>query len=107
MDTTAIIMASIEPVFGLLTAILTGIITIIALKINKKVDEAKSVNDATHILVNSNMGIQLKIAMGLASRLAKITKTPDDIADAVETKRIYDEHMSKQSIVDKSGYPNN
>jgi hypothetical protein len=100
MDTTAIIIASIQPVFGLLTAILTGIITLIALKINKKVDEAQKVNDATHILVNSNMGIQLKIAMGLANRLAKITKTPEDMADAIETKRIYDDHMNKQSIVD-------
>jgi hypothetical protein len=100
MDITQIIIASIQPVFGLLTAILTGIITIVALKINKKVDEAKSVNDATHILVNSNMGIQLKIAMGLANRLAKITKSPEDIADAVETKRIYDDHMKKQAVVD-------
>jgi len=100
MDITQIIIASIQPVFGLLTAILTGIITIVALKINKKVDDAKTVNDATHILVNSNMGIQLKIAMGLADRLAKITKTPEDIADAIETKRIYNDHMAKQAVVD-------
>lgn len=100
MDTTQIIIASVQPVFGLLTAILAGLIAIVTLKINKKVDEAKIVNDETHILVNSNMGIQLKISMGLANRLAKITKTPEDIADALETKRIYEDHMKKQAIVD-------
>lgn len=100
MDTTAIIIATINPFFALLSLIFTGFMTYMALKINKKANEAKEVNDATHILVNSNMGLQLKIAMGLADRIAKITHTKEDIADAVETKRLYEEHMAKQTIVD-------
>lgn len=100
MDLTPIIIATINPFFAFLSLMFTGFMTYLALNINRKVDEAKKVNDATHTLVNSNMGIQLKIAMGLAARVAELTKKPEDIADAVETKRLYDEHMKKQSIVD-------
>ena len=100
MDMTQIIIAAIPPFFTLLSLIFTGFITILTLRINKKVNEAKEVNDATHTLVNSNMGIQLKIAMGLADRIAKLTNTKEDIADSLDTKRIYDEHMKKQAVVD-------
>lgn len=100
MDNTAIIIATINPLFGLIGLICTGFITIITLKINGKVNQAKEVNDAVHTLVNSNMGIQLKIAMGLAARIAKMTNNSEDIADAIETKRLYDDHMRRQSIVD-------
>jgi hypothetical protein len=100
MDITQIIIATINPFFALISLMFTGFMTYLSLNINRKVDDAKKVNDATHTLVNSNMGIQLKIAMGLAARIAELTKKPQDIADAAETKRIYDEHMKKQSVVD-------
>jgi len=100
IDNTQIIISLIEPLFGLLTLMATGGIAYLGLKINKKVDSAKKVNDATHTLVNSNMGVQLKIAMGLAARVAELTGHKDDYADAVQTKKLYDDHMKKQALVD-------
>lgn len=101
MDMTQIIIATIPHIFSLLSLMFTGFITILTLKINKKVNAAKGVADATHTLVNSNMGVQLKIAMGLANKVAKLTQNTRDIEDAAETKRLYDEHMKKQAIVDE------
>lgn len=102
MDLTTIIVTAINPFFGLLSLMLTGFITYQTLKIDKKSEEAKKVNDATHTLVNSNMGVQLKIAMRLAEKVAKLTKKKEDIEDAKATKRLYEEHMAKQSQVDES-----
>jgi hypothetical protein len=104
MDITPIIVAIINPLFAFLSLVFTGFMTYLALKINKKVDEAKEVNDATHTLVNSNMGIQLKIAMGLTDKISKLTNTKEDLADAAEAKRLYEEHMKKQAVVDSREY---
>lgn len=100
MDLTAIIMAVINPAFAFATVIFGGFMTFLMARINNKVDEAKKVNDATHALVNSNMGAQLKISWRLAEKVAKLSKKKEDIDDAAETKRLYDEHMKKQALVD-------
>ncbi len=100
MDITPIIVTAINPLFGLLSLMFSAFITFQTLKITKKAEEAKEVNDATHVLVNSNMGVQLKIAMRLAEKVAKLTKKKEDIEDAVATKKLYDEHMQKQAVVD-------
>jgi len=106
MDITPIIVTAINPFFGLLSLMFSAFITYQTLKINKKSEDAKKVNDATHTLVNSNMGIQLKIAMRLAEKVAKLTKKKDDIEDAAETKRLYEEHMQKQKKVDDDAVKN-
>ncbi len=98
MDLTKIIIATINPLFGLLGLIFTSLVTFATFKINKKMNSAKESNDATHTLFNSIIGVQLKNAMGLAEKLANITNTPEDIADAVETKRLYDDHMKNETI---------
>jgi hypothetical protein len=99
MDNTQITITVINQVFALISLLFTGFMTYLALKINKKVDDAKETADATHTLVNSNMGIQLKIAMNLASKVAKLTNKTKDIDDAIEAKRLYDDHMKKQAAV--------
>lgn len=100
MNYTQIIIAAIPPIFSLLSLMVTGFITILTLKINKNLSNAQEINNATHILVNSNMAIQLKNAMNLANEVASLTKTKKDIDDAIEAGRLYDEHLKKQSLVD-------
>jgi hypothetical protein len=101
MDITPIIVTAINPLFALLSLMFSAFITLQTIKIKKQSDDAKKVNEATHVLVNSNMGIQLKIAMRLAEKVAKLTRKKEDIADALETTRLYEEHMAKQAIVDQ------
>lgn len=56
----------------------------------------------THTLVNSNMGIQLKLHAATSKRLALISKDPDDIAAAELAELLFQEHNKKQAIVDSS-----
>ena len=100
MDITQIIIAAIPPFFNFITIVFTGFITYMTIKINHKMHDAKKVNDSIHTLVNSNMGLQLKIAMGLAAKVADLTNKKKDMNDATETKRLYDDHMRKQAVVD-------
>ena len=60
--------------------------------------------EKTHTLVNSNMGVQLRLNAVVTRRLAEITKgTPDGKADeeaATAAERLLREHEGKQAVVD-------
>lgn len=58
------------------------------------------VGEATHVLVNNNMAIQLKLNAVLARRLAETTKAASDLAAAVTAERLLAEHEAKQTVVD-------
>jgi ABC-type transport system involved in cytochrome bd biosynthesis fused ATPase/permease subunit len=58
------------------------------------------VGEATHTLVNSNMGTQLKISAVALRRVAELTKHPDDLAAADLADKGLHEHEGKQAIVD-------
>lgn len=60
------------------------------------------VTEQTHILVNSNMGIQLRINAVATRRLSLMTGAADDIEAANLAERLYLEHQTKQAVVDKS-----
>ena len=98
-----IILATIAAVFGLLTTIATTVGGIYLIKIKAGQDGLVSVANDTHTLVNSKMGVQLKITYLTAMRIAQLTKSPDDIAAADVAKLAYEEHVEKQAIVDKRG----
>ena len=66
----------------------------------KQMTEIAKVGIDTHTLVNSNMGVQLKLAAGFARRLADITKSSDDEKAASLAELAYDEHVKKQAVVD-------
>jgi hypothetical protein len=63
--------------------------------------------EKTHTLVNSNMGVQLKLNKVVTRRVADLTKgtssAADDEAAAVLAAAMYDEHVAKQAQVDKRG----
>jgi hypothetical protein len=56
--------------------------------------------ERVHILVNSKMGIQLRISASLSKRLAKLTGDPEDYASAAEHERVAVDHEYKQAVVD-------
>jgi hypothetical protein len=60
------------------------------------------IND-THTLVNSNMGVQLRLGMELAEWKAAQTNDPQHIADAKLARAMYEEHVKKQEEVDRKG----
>lgn len=97
MDFTSIIIAAINPFFALLSLIATGLLSIITIKINRKVNAAKEINEDTNALVNSNTELQLKNAVNIANRTADQTNAKEDIAEAEECKRLYDEHILKRN----------
>jgi len=53
-----------------------------------------------HTLVNSNMGVQLRISAGALRRIADLTKDPADVRIADEAERLAMDHESKQHTVD-------
>jgi len=88
---------------SLLTTIATTVGGIYLVKIKAGQDGLVSVTNDTHTLVNSKMGVQLKITYLTAMRIAQLTKSPDDVAAAEIAKLAYDEHVEKQALVDSRG----
>jgi hypothetical protein len=67
---------------------------------SKKLNEMAEVGEATHTLVNANMGVQLLLNATVTRRLADITKDPVDAEAAGLAQKLYDEHQAKQATVD-------
>jgi hypothetical protein len=67
---------------------------------NTKLDGLAKVADATHTLVNSNMGAQLKLNAVVTRRLADLTQDPTDHDAAALADKLLAEHQEKQAIVD-------
>lgn len=82
--------------FTLITTTITVFIGYLTAKLNK----LEKVGEATHILVNSNMGVQLKLNALTSQRLAEMTKAPEDILSAEIAKGLSDEYIRKQDLVD-------
>jgi len=123
------IVEIVKLILAAITPILLALIPILALYIankqNKKLEEAaekvkevkndlklssdkqdekmivlSKVADATHILVNNNMGIQLKLNAELSRWKANETKNEADIKAADRAEQSLKEHEMKQNIVD-------
>ncbi len=57
--------------------------------------------DDTHMLVNSNMGIQLKLHAETARELAEALPTPRRLKIAEEAEAALLAHLSRQAVVDR------
>lgn len=97
--------STITGLTGLVVAITAPVILWMQLKQKKEVAEVKSIAKETHILVNSNMGTQLLVASTLAQRVADLTANPEDRQVATDTRKKYDDHMTKQAVVDNAVKP--
>jgi hypothetical protein len=65
-----------------------------------KVIDVQKVGEATHTLVNSNMGAQLLLSKTALQRIADLTHDQADIQAAETAVRMYAEHQAKQAVVD-------
>jgi hypothetical protein len=63
----------------------------------------KSTTEAVHVLVNSNMGAQLRISATALRRVAKMTTDPADEKIAEQAEKLLHEHEKKQAVVDNKG----
>lgn len=68
--------------------------------LNRKADDLAVVAGKTHTLVNSNMGVQLKLNSVVTRRLATLTNDADDMAAAALAEKLLGEHEAKQKAVD-------
>jgi hypothetical protein len=76
-------------------------------EVGDKLDGIAKVGEATHVLVNNNMAIQLRLNAVLARRLADAPgATPADRAAADAADRLLAEHLAKQDRVDATALTN-
>jgi hypothetical protein len=68
---------------------------------NIKLDSLAVSSDKIHTLVNSNMGVQLRISASALRRVADFSKDPKDERIAEEAERLAQDHESKQHKVDE------
>jgi len=68
---------------------------------SQKLDGVVSTNKQIHTLVNSNMGVQLKVNVVLAWRIYALTKDPEDLKAAQLAENYLKDHEIKQGVVDK------
>lgn len=65
-----------------------------------KINEIVKVGAITHSLVNSAMGVQLKINAVALKRLAELTNDPKDIEAADLAEIALQQHLEKQEVLD-------
>jgi len=77
---------------------------IVAVAIMNRLDARKAHKIAgdIHTLVNSQMGVQLRVNWLQARRIADMTKLPSDIELAIEAEKLYNAHVIRQAKVDSS-----
>lgn len=68
--------------------------------IGRQVHTVSKSTDAIHTLVNSNMGIQLKLGAELSRWKAVQTGQTADLEAAAKAEQMLREHEAKQAIVD-------
>lgn len=68
---------------------------------SKQLKDIAKTGEATHILVNSAMGAQLKLSAQTSRFKANTTKDPTDIAAAELAERLLQEHQEKQHRMDR------
>ena len=66
----------------------------------RRLQDIHSTGEKTHILVNSNMGIQLKLNAANARFKANTTNDPIDIEAAMLAERMLEQHEKHQAAVD-------
>ncbi|HEV3021856.1 MAG TPA: hypothetical protein VGX76_05295 [Pirellulales bacterium] len=91
----AAIVTAIAALFPILAKIFAR-----ANEIKAAAAHAATVAEAVHVLVNSNMGVQLKLCAVALRRVADLTNHPaDDVTAKLAEAKLVD-HESKQAAVD-------
>lgn len=70
----------------------------------EKLDNIEKTGEKVHTLVNSNMGVQLKLNASLSRQVANLTSDPKAKAEATKAAELAEsllsEHEKKQAVVD-------
>jgi hypothetical protein len=69
---------------------------------SRQLGDLADVAAATHVLVNNNMAVQLKLNAELSRWKAEQTRDPADARAAEAAERLYREHEVKQAAVDRA-----
>lgn len=88
----AVIISAVGVIIANITALIIGYL---------KVVHIGKVSDATHTLVNSAMGAQLKVAAIAMRRVADLTRDPADTEAASVAEKALADHEAKQARVDR------
>lgn len=80
--------------------ILNFLTPLISVYVAIKMAQLSKVAGKTHTLVNSNMGIQLKLNAGNSQIVAELRGRPEDIEAAKLAEKMLTEHEGKQAQVD-------
>jgi hypothetical protein len=62
---------------------------------DKKLDKLERIGNATHVLVNSNMTLVLRLNMELAKQVADLNETPQTRAVADLAEKNYNDHVKQ------------
>lgn len=97
-----------DPVWNaLIAAVVAVFLAWLDYKKGKKLDKivqtgekAAETGEKTHTLVNSNMGVQLKLNAYNSQIVAELRKNPEDIEAATLAKKMLLDHERKQTKVD-------
>lgn len=74
---------------------------IVGTETNERLDKALQVGSATHTLVNSNMGAQLKITAVALRRLYNLTLEENDLVAAQMAEKLLGDYQARQAVVDR------
>lgn len=86
-------------------AAIAAVLAIALAWIGYKVQNISKSAKATHILVNSNYGIQLRLGSELSRWKANKTKNQADLKAADAAEKLLREHDIKQAILDATNKP--
>jgi len=75
-------------------------------KVKQDLEAAAQINDrklaVLHILANSGMAVQKKLVAELSEEIARMTNDDAHHRRAVAAREVYDDHMRRQQVVDRS-----
>lgn len=98
-------------IFSLIGTVISAFIAVYMFRLNELSKQAAveraaiaKVADATHTLVNNNMGLQLRMTAVMSRTVADLRGSPADIKNAEEAELLLAEHQSLQDKVDAK-YP--
>lgn len=95
-------LTAVSLIIGSVGAVITAIGVILIALMRSKVAQVEKTGEAVHVLVNSNMGLQLRVSAVALRRVADMTSDTGDARAAEMAEQLLAEHEAKQAAVDAS-----
>ena len=102
-----LLLTALTPLMTVLSPVLLAIIAIMASRYagaaKTRSDIMLAITKDTHTLVNSQYGLALALILEKARRVYELSQDPKDKLEVTLAQKNFDEHQSKQHLVDMSG----